>query len=1167
MMPMSYIVDARMSGFRRKWNASIDNLREIDNYQAWLDQLLSALGLDNQPGENVAYQHPVVMQSNDGMTTTTCYADAYVKGSSGWDVLIENKAPDVNLDARERRDMFGLERWVSPFEQVHAYAVNEGRNDRTVRIRGLITTNCHEIRYYDYPHLPKQRNLDESRINPDFVFCMDEDTFRNARSRFPESNVLMVDDEHAAYVLRLVLSGFEVPDEELTSKAAAEAMNEIRYEIAKDEQGVNKTAEPDLTKYDSFINNLALVFFLGRSYRFDDGNHVVKDKLRLHLDSMLTAVGNHILSAKAMFKALFTWLGADDGKRRELLSDDITAPIYEQLADAGFPYVGGSAFADDIPVPNIGRSLLETIISCYDKYEWDGIDSALFGSMMVITQDEIETRRKGTGTSQKVSVKFTSGVFRHQFGIHWTSKAFIHRVIDPIVIDRLQELVNNAINMQSESYSDVRDADGNVGFADHVRILQEAHLRLAAVRMLDPACGSGNFITESYSVIRHLENMILKELHGLGCMITTADILVSPDSYAGIELIDNTTRIARSAMQIARVNALADFTRMTGIKASNLFPFTDSDACIARRIITGNSLAEDLDWNDVIKAHDDNVRICNMVDNNGNISFSYELVPADDADNRGNVVNHIGGMTITRLCERHNDDIIIVGNPPFVGKSGRGKMNESQKNDMKRIMGAGYDGYVDYSMGFDYKAADYINNAHDASFAFIQTSAVVKGSQAMLDFKPLFDKGLSMSFAYTPFVWSAHSDEAQVDVIITCWKRIDDGENARIYDGNDDGNAHIICKHINNYLEPLDNIWIRKTSEPMSSSLRKVREGVIFSDNGALQITDGEHPDANAMKYVRKFITAKDMIRERPANQSKRVLWLDGIQESDRSNPCIQSHVDKVKASRGKNVKASPYLAKGYGAQPNRTYMAVPITYSISYPYIPADMFDASTITNNTNMTCDASGLLFSVMCSSANMTWNGLVGGKMRTSGYQFRAINWNSLPFPDLLTDRMKASLDNSGKRLLVARCDNPVDVLQEAADMRASDGIAVNIREHLDADGLPDDTAWSVLDGFDIDGMLSLTAGRRSRSLMELYGSTADMKPVLRAAHEHNDALVDECIIDNAFGVGSYDGKLAGTFVKPDGSPDRDRTITDDFRLSALLTAYGRMTADGYEPAVIG
>lgn len=259
------------------------------------------------------------------------------------------------------------------------------------------------------------------------------------------------------------------------------------------------------------------------------------------------------------------------------------------------------------------------------NFDWSQISPTIFGAIFESTLNPA-TRRAG--------------------GMHYTSIENIHKVIDPLFLDAYKEEFHAA--MQEKTIK------------ARTEKLQALQQKLAAIRCFDPACGSGNFLTESYLSLRRLENDILREtvLDKAGSGVLGFDeaayspIKVSIQQFYGIEINDFAVSVAKTAIWIAESQMMQE-TEGIVHREMNFLPLTTN-----ANIHEGNALR--MDWKKILPP---------------------------------------------------GDEVRIMGNPPFVGYSLQSK---EQKEDILSIYtdekGKPYKaaGKIDYVAGWYFKAAEYM---------------------------------------------------------------------------------------------------------------------------------------------------------------------------------------------------------------------------------------------------------------------------------------------------------------------------------------------------------------------------------------------------------------------------------------------------------------------------
>lgn len=518
----------------------------------------------------------------------------------------------------------------------------------------------------------------------------------------------------------------------------------------------------------------------------------------------------------------------------------------------------------------------------------------------------------------------------------------------------------------------------------------------------DPACGSGNFLTETYLELRRIENRILADLDKDGQLaLDLGDDLnpvrVSISHFHGIEINGFACAVARTALWIAEQQALDD-TEST-ISGLPRLPFTDT-----AHIRQGNALR--LDWN--------------------------ELLPGDHCD-------------------------YVMGNPPFIGQY---LMSDSQKEDMRLIWDKGYDGYLDYATGWHRKASEYLAKP-GAAFAFVSTNSISQGQPVPSLFRPLFDEGWRIRFAHRTFAWDAQStDNAHVHVVIVGMDKT--SEPAPIlfeYTDIDGEPAARTVDNINGYLLDGPNVFVEKRMKPLSSELSPAGRGSQPTDGGNL-ILDGRKEydramsDPIAAKYVRPFRMGRELIN----GTNRWCLWMPGVEPSEiKSSSFLRDRVDAVKETRLASRKA---VTRGKAMtawlfdenhQPSTRYLAIPAVFSGRREYATCDWYTSDIIAGNKIYTCaDPDGLAFAVIESCMFMTWQKAIGGRLKSDPNFSNTVVWNNLPLP-ALDDDTRAALIEAGRNVLAARANHPG---QSLADLYDPDYMPTDLRAaHRELDKIAD------------------------------------------------------------------------------------------------------------------
>lgn len=612
--------------------------------------------------------------------------------------------------------------------------------------------------------------------------------------------------------------------------------------------------------------------------------------------------------------------------------DDRDPYLNDKLAR--FPYVNGGLFEDmDIEIPQFTDHLRELILeNATSDFDWSEISPTIFGGVFESTLNPEQ---------------------RHQGGMHYTSIENIHKVIDPLFLDELKEELNEI--KQYKQYATIK------------RRALEFQNKLANLTFLDPASGSGNFLTETYVSLRELENEALVLIHGDNVLLDTeADLIkVSLDQFYGIEINDFAASVAKTALWIAESQMFE--------KTKDLI-YSDIDYLPIKsyaNIVEGNALR--MDWNEVINKY----------------SLDY-----------------------------------IIGNPPFIGYSDQ---NPGQKKDMRSIFtnenGKSYrgSGKIDYVAGWFMKASKYIRKSK-TSVSFVATNSIVQGDQVSYIWKPLFeDYNIEINFAYHSFQWSNESSKvAQVQVVIVGFTNTINAKNEKlIYDGP----MKSPVDNINAYLLDLPNIFIGSRTKPICNVLEMI-SGNRAADGGNLIIKESElkgfiQREPNSKLYIKELIGGNEMLN----NKKRYCLWLVDIEPSIiRSMPLVMERIEKTRESRlsgaadRQKLAASPTLFRETRNPQN--YILIPSVSSENRRYIPIGFFGKKQIPLAPALIIPNADLYyFGILNSNIHMAWVRLVAGR-REGRYRYsKNVVYNNFPWP-IVSEEQKMKIRETAQAIIDAR-----------------------------------------------------------------------------------------------------------------------------------------------------
>ncbi len=624
---------------------------------------------------------------------------------------------------------------------------------------------------------------------------------------------------------------------------------------------------------------------------------------------------------------------------------------------AAFPYVNGGLFADEaVEIPMFTddiRTLLLTKAS--EDFDWSDISPTIFGAVFESTLNP-DTRRSG--------------------GMHYTSIENIHKVIDPLFLDGLKEELASI-----EATPVVKTRENN---------LRAFQRKLASLTFLDPACGSGNFLTETYLSIRRLENRVLRELSDMRknqlqgqISLFGADsglsIQVSISQFYGIEINDFAVTVAKTALWIAESQMLKETEDIFAMHLDFLPLKTNA------YIHEGNALR--IDWNDVLPA----------------AKCSY-----------------------------------IMGNPPFVGYS---LQTDDQKQDIlelysdekgKPIKNAGK---IDYVGGWYYKAAQYERNT-PVHAAFVSTNSITQGEQVTSIWKLLFSRfGIHIDFGYRTFIWDSEANaKAHVHCVIIGFSNTEEQHAKKLFDG-----ANVLeVKTINPYLIAADTIFIEDRVKPICD-IPQLLNGGKPTEGGNLILTEeekekllAEEPDAKS--YIRPYMMGADFIQRKP----RFCLWLVNADPSKiKQFPLVLERVKNVREYRLKSPKTAtrkkadtPMLFDEV-RECQTDYVAIPKVSSQRRRYIPMEYLPKDIIPGDKLFMVPGASLFhFGILTSNIHMAWTRVVCGRLKSDYSYSNTIVYNNFPWPNT-TDAQKQKIEATAQGILDARALYPDASLADLYD----------------------------------------------------------------------------------------------------------------------------------------
>jgi hypothetical protein len=624
-----------------------------------------------------------------------------------------------------------------------------------------------------------------------------------------------------------------------------------------------------------------------------------------------------------------------------------------------FPYVNGRLFSDRIDIPSFDKRMRDELVRC-TEFDWSKISPAVFGSLFQAVKSK-EARRT--------------------LGEHYTTEHNILRALAPLFLDDLWL-----------EYESVRD---------NAQRLERLHEKIANIRVLDPACGCGNFLVIAYRELRRLELAILTRIADLRRdtqmhLDVSNMVRVRLSHFYGIEVEEWPARIAETAMFLVDQQANHELAITFG-NAPDRLPIMN-----AVNITVGNALR--VDWQSVLPA---------------------------------------------------SDDVFVVGNPPFGGST---FLTDAQRSDVEHVWGSvPGSGLLDYVTCWFLLAGRYIAGTASRA-AFVSTNSVAQGGQPATIWPPLYNLNVEIAFAHQAFAWKSEAPgQAAVHCVIVGLQSQGSKHKKVLFKYPDIKAEPLVVEasNINGYLLDAPNVLVKARRQPLQAEVQPMVYGSKPTDAGHLSdLTDSEAEairasDSVAAKYLRRLIGARELLN----TGSRWCLWLvDATPEDLRASPELRRRIDAVRSmredSRDKQTKkdaATPYLFQMI-RQPRSQYLAIPIHTSETRKYVPMALFDAETITNNAVLNVSNATLYtFGMLHSSVFMAWNAAVSGRLESRFRISAEITYNNFPWPE--NPKNKVAIEAAAQTVLDVREKYPTSSLADLYDPRSMPKDLVDAHNALD------------------------------------------------------------------------------------------------------------------------
>ena len=627
---------------------------------------------------------------------------------------------------------------------------------------------------------------------------------------------------------------------------------------------------------------------------------------------------------------LFAVLDTPEGARDPYLDDDLKA----------FPYVNGGLFEDrNALVPPFDDALKTLLLAkASDDFDWSQISPTIFGAIFESTLNPANRRAAG---------------------MHYTTIENIHKVIDPLFLDGLKAELEDALKATKHR-------------ALKLHAFQD---KLASLVFLDPACGSGNFLTETYLALRRLENRVLgafladqpeQREFNLGDLVK-----VSIHQFYGIEINDFAAAVAKTALWIAESQMFRETEEL--LQTPKDFLPLKSNA----NIVVGNALK--IDWNSLV---------------------SKELLS------------------------------YIMGNPPFIGAR---LMDASQKQDILDTFGQKWPniGNLDYVCCWYKKAAELMQGTQIHA-ALVSTNSITQGGQVADLWQRLIQKyGVEIDFAYRTFKWfSEAKDMAQVHVVVIGFSvgsassaspsslsspaRSASPASKIIFDGE----SAIPARHINPYLIDSPDVFIESRPKPVCD-VPEIGIGNKPIDGGNYLFTEEEmreflKKEPAAEPFFHPWYGAEEFIHRKP----RYCLWLGDCTPAQlHAMPQCLKRVEAVRnfrlASKSEGTRKLAERPTHFHVEnmPQGNYIVIPEVSSERRFYLPIGYMDSNVLcSNKLRLMPDATLYHFGVLTSDVHNAWMRVVTGRLKSDYRYSKDIVYNNFPWPEMACPRASEAAQNS-------------------------------------------------------------------------------------------------------------------------------------------------------------
>ncbi len=681
---------------------------------------------------------------------------------------------------------------------------------------------------------------------------------------------------------------------------------------------------------------------------------------------------------------LFEVLNTPTDKRSKYLQEELKA----------FPYTNGGLFVEEIEIPQFTEELKQTLLQNASlDFDWSEISPTIFGAVFESTLNP-ETRRSG--------------------GMHYTSIENIHKVIDPLFLNDLHRELDEILEEKVEK--------------QRIKKLDAYQEKLASLTFLDPACGSGNFLTETYLSLRRLENEVIRErYHGQSFLgfEEVNPIKVSIQQFYGIEINDFAVTVATTALWISEAQMLRETEKITR-RDIDFLPLKSYS-----NIREGNALR--MDWNFI--PYKDGLPSPLPIKSlpSSRTVPGYKPVEKERIEIRPNV------HKITYEEEPKEEGLImmydyIIGNPPFVGAR---QMNSEQKEDVIHIFGEKWKnvGNLDYVCCW-YMKGFQSTRIGNPRIAFVSTNSICQGEQVANLWQPLMEKGLRIDFAHRTFRWDSEASlKAHVHCVIVGFSHKDEKpKELLIYDNDKKTKAG----HINAYLMDAPDVFVSSRQQSICD-IPSIGIGNKPIDGGNYLFTKEEMEEfikvePKSAQYFKPWYGSEEFIHQKP----RYCLWLGGCSPAElRQMPHCMKRIEAVRemrlASNSAGTRKLAYRPTRFHVEnmPDTNYIIVPKVSSEKRRYVPMGFMSPNVLASDLVFVIpDATLYHFGILESNVHMAWMRAVCGRLETRYRYSKDVVYNNFPWPTP-TEEQKAKIEQTAQAILDARALYPDSSLADLYD----------------------------------------------------------------------------------------------------------------------------------------